>query len=146
MKRNKITGLRFFSAVLIVVMLFSTTALNAQMKSIHSLTSNEYALKNLIAGIKSDIDGVKRNCIYFAGKYKIAEAEPVLIKQLGIEKNPSTRILIALVLYEMGSKEGLKEVRKISLQDIDPKVRRMSTQIYYEYLINDSDKSVFLDK
>ena len=50
--------------------------------------------------------------------------------------------MIALVLYEMGSVDGLLEVKKLSKEDIDPKVRRMSTQIYYEYLINDQDNSL----
>lgn len=146
MKRKQFTWSWLLSVVFISVVLFSTTMVNAQMNSVHSLTANKYALQNLIAGIHSDNTGVKRSSIYFAGKYKIAEAESALIHQLGNEKDASTRILIALVLYEMGSEDGLLEVQKLSKEDIDPKVRRMSTQIYYEYLINDSDKSVFLNK
>jgi len=146
MKSNKLTGSWLLSVVLIFTMLVSTTSLNAQMTSISSITTNKYALKNLTAGIKSDNEGVKRSSIYFAGKYKIAEAEPALIEQLGKEKNPSTRILIALVLFEMGSVDGLLEVRKLSKEDIDPKARHMSTYIYNEYLINDPDKSVSFNK
>jgi len=146
MKSNKLTGSWLLSVVLIFTMLVSTTSLNAQMTSISSITTNKYALKNLTAGIKSDNEGVKRSSIYFAGKYRIAEVESALIEQLGKEKNPSTRILIALVLFEMGSVDGLLEVRKLSKEDIDPKARHMSTYIYNEYLINDPDKSVSFNK
>lgn len=141
MKRKQFTWSWLLIAAFISVVLFSTTAANAQMNSIHSLTANKYALQNLVNGIHSDNMGLKRSSIYFAGKYKIAEAEPELIDQLGIEKDASTRILIALVLYEMGSEDGLLEVQKLSKQDLDPKVRRMSTKIYYEYLVNDISKS-----
>ncbi len=114
----------------------------AQKNSIKDITDNEYALKNLVAGIQSDNTGVKRSAIYFAGKYRIAEAEEVLIAQLKDEKDASTRILIALVLFEMGSEEGLLEVQKLSLNDEDAKVRRMATQIFNEYLVNDSKGSL----
>jgi len=113
----------------------------AQKNSIKDVTDNKYALKNLVAGIQSENNGVKRSSIYFAGKYRVAEAEDALIAQLKEETDPSTRILIALVLYEMGSEDGLVEVQSLSLNDEDAKVRRMATQIYNEYLVNDSEGS-----
>jgi len=118
----------------------------AQKNSIKDITKNEYALKNLVAGIQSDNTGVKRSSIYFAGKYRIAEAEGTLIDQLTEEEDAGTRILIALVLYEMGSEEGLMEVHKLSLNDKDSKVRRMATQIFNEYLVNDSQGTAFLNE
>jgi HEAT repeat protein len=108
-----------------------------QSNSIKDITAHKYALENLIAGIHSENDGVRRNSIYFAGYYKIVEAEDALIAQLKEENDPSTRILIALVLYELGSEEGLLEVKELSLNDKNAKVRRMATQIYNEYLVND---------
>ena len=116
----------------------------AQKNSIKDITDNKYALRNLVAGIQSENNGVKRSSIYFAGKYRIAETESALIDQLKEEKDPSTRILIALVLYEMGSGEGLMEVQKLSINDKDAKVRRMATQIYNEYLVNDIQSTAFL--
>jgi len=114
----------------------------AQRNSIKNVTDNEYALKNLVAGIQSENTGVKRSAIYFAGKYQIAEVEDVLIDQLNEEKDASTRILIALVLYEMGSEEGLLEVQELSQNDENAKVRRMATQIFNEYLVSDSKGSL----
>lgn len=123
---------------------FFISSINAQTQSINEITSNKYALENLVAGIHSDNLGVKRSSIYFAGKYKIAETEDELINQLKEEEDPSTRILIALVLFEMGSEEGLNEVKDLSMNDENAKVRRMATQIYNDYLLNDSESTVFV--
>jgi HEAT repeats len=135
---------RILIAVLLAVLL--TGSLYAQKNSINDLTSNKYALQNLVAGIQSDNTGVKRSSIYFAGKYRIAETESALIAQLKQEKDPSTRILIALVLYEMGSVEGLIAVKELAQNDKDAKVRRMSTQIYNEYLVNDAQSTASISK
>ena len=116
----------------------------AQKKSINEITSNKYALQNLVAGIQSGNTGVKRSSIYFAGKYRIAEAEDALINQLKEEKDPSTRILIALVLYEMGSEEGLSKVKDLSENDDNARVRRMTFQIYNEYLVNDGVSTLYV--
>ena len=133
---------RFLTAVLLAAVL--TGSGYTQTNSIKDITAHKYALENLIAGIHSENDGVRRNSIYFAGYYKIVEAEDALIAQLKMEKDPSTRILIALVLYELGSEEGLSEVKVLSLSDEDAKVRRMVTQIYNEYLVNDSGITVYV--
>lgn len=116
----------------------------AQKQSIKEVTSNQHALENLVAGIQSDNLGVKRSSIYFAGKYRIAEAEDVLVDQLKVEEDPSTRILIALVLYEMDSEKGLSEVKNLSMNDDNEKVKRMTIQIYNEYLTNDGGRTVFI--
>ncbi|MCW8813815.1 MAG: HEAT repeat domain-containing protein [Chlorobium sp.] len=135
---------RFLTAVLLAAVL--TGSVYAQKNSIKDVTTNQYALQNLVAGIQSDNTGVKRSSIYFAGKYRIAETESALIAQLKQEKDPSTRILIALVLYEMGSEEGLIEVKKLSMNDKDAKVRRMATQVYNEYLVNDVQSTASISK
>ena len=133
---------RLLTAVLLAALLMGSGF--AQKNSIKNVTDNKYALQNLVAGIHSDNTGVKRSAIYFAGKYRIAETEEALIAQLKEENDPSTRILIAIVLYEMGSEEGLLEVKDLSMRDKDAKVRRMAAQIYNEYLVNDSNATAFV--
>ena len=132
----------FLAVVLLTAVSMSSTY--AQANSIRDITSHQYALENLITGIHSENDGVRRNSIYFAGYYKIVEAEDALIAQLKKEKDSSTRILIALVLYELGSEEGLFEVKDLSLNDKDAKVRRMAVQIYNEYLVNATQGTAFI--
>ena len=146
MKLQELTQSKLLSFLMVVILLIFVSSLHAQNNSITDISSNKYALQNLLAGIKSDNEGVKRSSIYFAGKYLIAESESALIEQLSKEENPSTRILIALVLFEMGSMEGLEAVRKLALNDVDTKVRRMSTHIYNEHLINDFHSSISLNK
>ncbi len=116
----------------------------AQPNSNKNVTDYKYVLVNLLDNIKSENDGVKRSSIYFVGYYRIAEAEEALIEQLKKEQNPSNRILIALVLYELGSADGLLEVKKLASNDDNQKVRRMSTHIYNEYLIRDSEGKLSL--
>ena len=146
MKNQELTQSKLLTLFVVVILFISVSSLPAQNNSIKDLTLNKYALQNLLAGIKSDNEGVQRSSIYFAGKYRIAESESALIEQLSKEENPSTRILIALVLFEMGSLEGLDAVKKLALHDVDPKVRKMSTHIYNEHLINDFDSSITLNK
>ena len=135
---------RYLTAVLLAALLIGSGF--AQKNSINDVTPNKHALENLAAGIHSENDGVRRSAIYLAGYYRITEAEDALIDQLKSEKNASTRILISLVLYELGSEEGLLEVKDLSLNDEDAKVRRMATQIYNEYLVNDSGSTAYITK
>jgi len=141
MKAQKAKNKTLSVVLLFTIFLLSSSA-TAQKQSISDVSANEHALKNLIAGIHSENNGVKRSSIYFAGKYRIAEVENVLVKQLQEEENPSTRILIALVLYEMDSIEGLLAVQQLAQNDDNERVRRMATHIYNEYLINDLNSSV----
>ena len=120
-----------------------TTSAFSQNNSIKEAMDNKYALKNLVAGIHSENDGVRRSTIYLAGYYRITEAEDALIDQLTDEKNASTRILISLVLFELGSEKGMQEVKNVSVSDADAKVRRMATQIYNEYIVNNSQSTAY---
>ena len=131
--RNSIKN-KIFSIVLVLLMILPASFALAQNNSIKDITDHKYALDNLLVGIKSDNEGVRRSSIYYAGKYKISEAEQALIEQLKIEPNPNTRTLIAFVLFELGSEEGLAEVQKLAHSDIDQNVRRMSTHLIHEYL------------
>jgi len=143
--KSRITGKAtktFLTAVLLAALLLGSVY--AQKNSIKDVTPNKYALQNLVAGIQSDNTGVKRSSIYFAGKYRVAETESTLIAQLKQEKDPSTRILIALVLYEMGSVEGLLAIKQLAQNDENARVRRMATQIYNEYLVNDSESTAYV--
>jgi len=145
MESRKNTNRTLNFVLLLTIFLLSSAAI-AQKQSIGDVTTNEHALNNLITGIQSENDGLKRSSIYFAGKYRIAEVENILINQLQKEDDPSTRILIALVLYEMGSIEGLLVVQRLAQNDDNERVRRMATHIYNEYLINDLNSSVSMVK
>lgn len=121
------------SVLILVIGLTLTSSLFAQ-NTLAEFTKNEYALENLINGIHSENEGVRKSSIYFAGKYKVKEAAQDLINQLRTEENPSIKILIALALFEMDSRDGLEAIKKLGDADDDPKVKRMASFIYDEYV------------
>ena len=123
--------------VFVMVVFFIVTDSSAQTNSIKAITKNKYALDNLIAGIKSENCGIKRSAIYFAGKYRIAEVKQVLMEQLNSENEACVRILIALVLYELGEPAGLLAMKNFTESAEDLTSRRMATQIYYNFIEHD---------
>ncbi len=132
--------------VLLILLFLSVMICNetlAQNISIKELTPNKYALENLIASINSDNCGVKRHAIYLAGKYRIAEAEDVLLEQLKNEKSSCNRILITLVLYELGSEKALIATGGLVKNDDSAEAKRKATHIYFQYLKNDETTIAF---
>ena len=114
----------------------------AQPNPISNVTNNEYALDNLKSGINSENSGVRKSSIYFAGKYRIAEIVTCLVERLGKEGEPSVRLLIAYSLYEIKDAEGMKAVKELTLNDNDIKVKKMSFNLYDEYLNNSNSTAV----
>lgn len=125
------------TVLVLVVGILLTNSIFAQ-NSLAIFTKNKYALDNLVMGIHSENEGVRKSAIYFAGKYKVLESAEVLIEQLKKEEKPAIKVLIALALFEMESKEGLDEIRKLSKNDKDLRVRNMASLIYNKYANADS--------
>lgn len=125
MKRsNKITT--------IALMIFlTTTGLFAQSKT--NATINDKAIENLKAGIVSVNLGLKKDCLYLAGKYKLNEAVPVIIEELKSTRDCGVKILAARVLYEIGNRAGLDAVRDVAIVDTTGKVKRICAAIYNAY-------------
>jgi HEAT repeat protein len=130
MKRS----LKYTTILTVVLLILGIITVNAQNSV--PVTLNEIHIQNLITGIQSPNEGLKKSSIYLAGKYKVSEVTGILCKQLDGEKNPDTRILIALSLYQINDPAGLEAVKKLSVKDKDSKVRRMSTAIYQAYKEN----------
>jgi HEAT repeat protein len=124
--------------VLSVLVLADTAGVKAQSSNYKNVTQN--SIETLKHGIKSENLGVRRSSIYMAGLYKINEVVDVLVEQLQKEKDPSTRVLIALSLYNIGNPKGMEAVRDISQIDPNTRVKRMSTALYGTYIENVSQK------
>lgn len=137
MKSVKNNLVKLLTVTVLFTLLFSTASFS-QTNSIKDLTDHKYALENLTTGINSDNAGVRKSAVYFAGKYKIEELVSVLADRLDNENDPSVRLLIAYSLYEINDAEGMKAVKELSLSDVDAKVKRMSKNLYDEYLLNHS--------
>lgn len=130
----------FIFVALLFLLLLSETF--GQNKKVTDMVKNKFALENIVAGIHSEIEGVRESTIYLVGKYRFIDTEDALIKQLKVEKKSDIKVLIALALYRMNSEKGMKELQLITTSDNDSRVRRMSYAIYNEYLINNSDRTV----
>lgn len=117
--------------VLLVVLISANMGLQAQSSSYKNI--NDYSLESLKQGIQSDNPGLRKSAIYMAGLYKIDEAVETLVKQLDREKNPSTRVLIALSLYNIGNPHGMDAVKDLAAKDKDNEVKRMSTVLYRQF-------------
>jgi len=85
--------------VLILGMVLSSTLF--PQNTLSEFTKNKYALDNLLMGIHSDNEGVRKSAVYFAGKYKVIESAEYLIEQLKKEENPGIKVLIALALFRL---------------------------------------------
>ena len=124
-------------AALIIAMAFVfTSASNAQDWSRKKPVVKPEAVANLIVGIKSENDGLRKCAIYYAGKYEVDQAVDALIEQLDVEKISKMRILIALSLYKIGNEDGLDAIYANALKESDPNVKRMCNAIVEEYAAN----------
>ncbi|QQS35850.1 MAG: HEAT repeat domain-containing protein [Ignavibacteriales bacterium] len=112
-----------------VLMLALSVNLTAQGDKVVKKEISENMLKNLEVAINSENEGLRRSAVYLAGKYKVAEVVDDLTEILSTEKDPNNRVLIALALNEIGSEEALKALKKLSVNDEDVYVRRMSLAI-----------------
>lgn len=116
-----------------VVMVLLTGKISFGQTSTEEVKKYNRMIENLKVGIQSNNEGVKKDCIYLAGKYEYTEVVEVLIDALKYEKNPKNRALIALALYRIGDEKGIKAVYEVSLVETDAKVKHMCNAIVSEF-------------
>ena len=137
---------KVYFILVVLLFFFLVTDSFGQNKKISDLSKQKYALQNLEMGIKSENEGVRESAIYFAGQYRFIDTEDALIEQLKVEKESDIRVLIGLALFRMSSEKGMNELQKLALKDENPRVRRMSSAIYSEYLVNNSNRTADVQK
>jgi HEAT repeat protein len=120
-------------AALLSSNIFAVNFLNNNITKTLKSDIPELMVKNLALGIETGNLGLRRSCIYFAGYYEIDELVEPLVKQLIKEPDSNTRILIALSLYKIGTKEAIKAIEELAKNDINPKVKKMGTAILNEF-------------
>jgi hypothetical protein len=112
-RNHKKLAMHLVGMLLIGLLILLSTNIFAQANQeqdnkVRSLTKAE--AMNYLKGLNSDNDGLRKSCIYFAGKYKITEAVDILKEQLSEEENPETSVLIVLALYEILEKNVLSNI------------------------------------
>ena len=126
-------------AVLIFVLaLIVVTTTSGQIPGAQKPILKPNAIANLIVGINSENEGVRKAAIYYAGKYEISQATDALIEQLKAEKKSSVQILIALALYKIGNEKGIEAIYLNSSLENDQHVKRMCDAIVEEYYANNN--------
>jgi len=137
---------KLYFVLVAILFFFLVTDSFGQNQKVSDLAKNKFALENLEMGIKSENGGVRESAIYFAGQYRFIDTEDALIEQLKVEKESDIRVLIGLALFRMSSEKGMNELQKLALKDENPRVRRMSSAIYSEYLVNNSNRTADVQK
>ena len=132
---------KVYFILVVILFFFLVTDTFGQNKKISDLSKHKYALQNLEMGIQSENDGVRESAIYLAGQYRFIDTEDALIKQLKVEKKSDIKVLIGLALFRMSSEKGMNELLGLATQDENSRVRRMSSAIYSEYLVNNSNRT-----
>jgi hypothetical protein len=138
MKTTKSISKSMLVAVGLFALLF-TTVLNAQKTITKSELKQKRMIGNLVNGINSDNEGLKRSAIYYAGKYKVDEAVDALVEQLENETSTENKYLISLSLYLIGDDKGIEAVKRVAAFDNDPRAKRLAAAVYYEYLTDESE-------
>ena len=145
MKRSNYAAVLKRAGIVIMLVCMFATSVAAQRASDGKVPLKEIAVKNLIAGISHENEGVRKDAIYYAGKFRVTQAVDALIQQLEKEENPSTRVLIILSLYMLGDERGLEAIYRTAYTDSNANVKRLCNAIYLEV---EKDKGVvaILDK
>lgn len=132
MKALKVTTVKKAGLFFLTVFFFTATISAAGFSTSNNKLSKE-AKHNIVEGIKSKNDGVKRDCIYYSALYDIKEAVDVLKDELENEKDPRTNVLISLALYKLSDNDNAREVYGSALLDWNEKVKFMSNEIVNFY-------------
>jgi HEAT repeat protein len=119
------------------------TTLKAQDNEKVQLKPNEVG--NLVSGLKSDNQGLRKNCTYLAGKYRVKEVTEHLIANLKKDMEPNTKILTALVLYRIGDERGMKAVMDLYKNADNKKVAKLAKLICEQYYYLDNSEFVTND-
>ncbi len=92
------------------------------------------AVKNLEMGIKSDNAGLRRQSVYYAGKYEIKEVVPALRSALEKTNDAETQKLILRALYKTDPVEALKSMEYLTAAD--EQVKKLCDALSYDYNVN----------
>lgn len=120
-----------------ILILFALSGVtSAQFNNAEFNKKNKYFIANLERCINSDNNGVRRSAIYMAGRYRIADAVPMLCARLNKEEDANIRVLIGLSLYYIGDEKGMLAVRANADKEKNPQVKKMYDQILVQYCLD----------
>jgi HEAT repeat protein len=133
MKNAKNNLVRFTILVLLTASAITKAASANEIDEL-KCKNKAVAVKNLLEGIQSNNTGLMKSSVYYAGKYKVEETVPMLIKKLRVINDPGCKVLIALSLYQIGSEKGIDALYQFAKNEKNGHVRRMFNAICNEYM------------
>lgn len=128
-------------STVVVMAVFLTLASSIQAKGDDKskiINSKKYA-KNLSLCIGSPNEGVKKEAIYYAGKYKVTGTTKALVQQLKKEQSPKTKALIVYSLFMIGDEDGISAACQYTNVEMEDYLRKVFNEVTAEF---DSVKSL----
>ena len=89
---------------------------------------------SLLAGIRSDNQGLRESAAFVLGEIKCTEAVIPLMRMLHDDRAESSRIAAALALSLIGEPRGVYAVKRAATFDESARVRLLSAYFYNEYV------------
>jgi len=121
---------RNYLFTVMLAVLLSPFVSNGQSFETQVFDLSDNSIESLIEGINSDNEGLKRACVYLAGKYKISVTVAALRDQLAADNTSANKILIARALYEIGDFGCMYNLKRVAVADTSAKARRICSAIY----------------
>ena len=115
-KNNTYRNIPKAIGITLLSLLLMSTLLDAQTYSKQRIELPEIAIVNLLNGIRSDNNGVKKSCVYFAGKYKVLEVSQDLVEQIENSNDEELCQMIVWSLYQIGNDSCCEELQRVMKQ------------------------------
>jgi hypothetical protein len=108
---------------ILIVLFLTFQILSAQTETACSSKLPKCSVSNFILGVQSNIPGIKKCCIYFAGKYRVEEAAQTLINEFDKAGESEYKPLIVWSLYRIGDEACVKKLRAILASEIRAEIK-----------------------
>lgn len=130
-------SITIYSFLLLLLLSFSTTFANGQLKSEYSKIEN-----NLLNGIDSENQGLKLSSAYFLGEIQSDKAIIPLLEILHSSDEYSAKQVAALALYKINSARGMFAIKQAIKFEENAQTRRICKILYNQHLLRERDGSI----
>ncbi len=116
--------------ITLLILFLSSSKLSSQSTSFQQYEISELAISNIHNGIHSDNLGVKMNCIYFAGKYKILDVSRDLVEQIDISNDEELCQMMVWSLYQIGNDSCCEELQRVLKNHPSDKLKELCAYLH----------------
>lgn len=98
--------------LLVMTLFIMSISIQPQITSEQRIELTDIAILNILNGIQSDNYGVKLNCIYFAGRYKIIDVSKELVDVLKSSDDDELCQMLIWSLYQIGDESCCEKLQQ----------------------------------